>query len=99
MWHLCDGKRGTPDLRDRFLVGAGGTYAPAGTGGALSHIHTATTDGHWHTMAGGTDLKVTPGALDLQTSTDTDTFTSATANTNLSPYYALSYVMYLKVKR
>jgi hypothetical protein len=22
-WHLCDGTNGTPDLRDRFVVGAG----------------------------------------------------------------------------
>ena len=26
-WHLCDGKDGTPDLRDRFLMGWGGNAA------------------------------------------------------------------------
>eukprot|EP01084_Bolivina_argentea_P165673 287793_1 len=25
-WHLCDGTNGTPDLRDRFVVGGGATY-------------------------------------------------------------------------
>lgn len=26
-WALCNGSNGTPDLRGRFLVGAGGSYA------------------------------------------------------------------------
>ena len=33
-WALCDGANGTPDLRGRFLVGAGGDYAVGDTGGA-----------------------------------------------------------------
>lgn len=32
-WALCDGLNGTPNLRDRFIVGAGSTYAVADTGG------------------------------------------------------------------
>ena len=54
-WVLCDGTNSTPDLRDRFVVGAGSTYAVAATGGNAnatlpSHTHTATvTDpGHTH---------------------------------------------------
>lgn len=39
-WTLCDGTSGTPDLRDRFVVGADGLYAPGDTGGAV----TDTTD-------------------------------------------------------
>src|SRR5436190_4634054 len=35
-WQLCDGTNGTPNLRDKFLVGAGTTYAVAATGGATS---------------------------------------------------------------
>jgi hypothetical protein len=35
-WLLCDGTSGTPDLRDRFVVGAGTTYAVAATGGAAA---------------------------------------------------------------
>jgi len=58
-WYLCDGTNGTPDLRDRFIVGAGSTYSVAATGGSadaivVSHTHTATsvvTDpGHSHTV-------------------------------------------------
>lgn len=57
-WRLCDGTNGTPDLRDRFVIGArsdsGGpattfvTAADTKTGGskdlvAVSHGHTATS--------------------------------------------------------
>jgi microcystin-dependent protein len=35
-FQLCDGSNGTPDLRDKFIVGAGSTYSPADTGGAAS---------------------------------------------------------------
>lgn len=33
-WALCNGLNGTPDLRDRFVVGAGSSYAVGATGGA-----------------------------------------------------------------
>ena len=55
---LCNGTNGTPDLRDRFVVGAGTTYAVNATGGSndavvVSHTHAATvTDpGHVHTYS------------------------------------------------
>jgi hypothetical protein len=35
-WVLCNGSSGTPDLRDRFIVGAGSTYAVNATGGFVS---------------------------------------------------------------
>jgi hypothetical protein len=63
-WLICDGSNSTPDLRNRFIVGAGSTYSVAGTGGTadaivVSHTHTATvTDpGHLHT----TELSGTSG--------------------------------------
>ena len=60
-WVLCNGSNGTPDLRDRFVIAAGSTYAVNATGGSadaivVSHTHTATsvvTDpGHTHTATG-----------------------------------------------
>lgn len=33
-WALCDGTDGTPDLRNRFILGAGSTYAPLTQGGS-----------------------------------------------------------------
>jgi microcystin-dependent protein len=69
-WALCNGSAGTPDLRDRFVVGAGSTYAVGATGGANtvtldttqipSHTHTgsgtsnATDLSHTHTGSGNT---------------------------------------------
>jgi hypothetical protein len=59
---LCNGNNGTPDLRDRFVVGAGSTYAVDATGGSAdatlpTHTHTATstvTDpGHFHGIGTG----------------------------------------------
>jgi len=59
-WVLCDGTNGTPNLQNRFVVGAGSTYSPADTGGSadaivVSHTHTGTTDGggsHTHSLNG-----------------------------------------------
>ena len=67
-WYLCDGTNGTPDLRDRFVVGAGSTYSVAATGGSadsvvVSHTHTATvTDpGHLHSAKAVLNVSL-PGA-------------------------------------
>ena len=60
-WALCNGSSGTPDLRDKFVVGAGNTYAVDATGGSanavlVSHNHTATSNvsdpGHNHGLIG-----------------------------------------------
>ena len=63
-WLLCDGTSGTPDLRDKFVIGAraddGGaaktnvTGSYTQTGGSkdaivVSHTHTVTDPGHTHT--------------------------------------------------
>jgi hypothetical protein len=63
-WLLCDGSNSTPDLRNRFIVGAGSTYSVAGTGGSadaivVSHTHTATvTDpGHFHNSGTGDEFR------------------------------------------
>ena len=59
---LCDGSNSTPDLRDRFVVGAGSGYSPGNTGGNSSvtlsesqlpsHNHSASSSvndpGHHH---------------------------------------------------
>lgn len=44
-WALCNGQNGTPDLRDRFVVGAGSTYNPGNTGGSKDAIVVAHTHG------------------------------------------------------
>ena len=84
-WVLCDGNNSTPDLRNRFIVGAGSTYSVAGTGGSadaivVSHTHTATvTDpGHRHTW----DKTVVGGAF---SGTDTaGLYSTSATNTSLA---------------
>jgi len=56
-WQLCDGTAGAPDLRSKFILGAGSTYPVGAAGGTkdavvVSHTHTATvTDpGHLHSV-------------------------------------------------
>ena len=39
-WLLCDGTNNTPDLRDRFIVGAGNSYVIGATGGEATHTLT-----------------------------------------------------------
>ena len=50
-WILCDGQNGTPDLRDKFVVGAGGEYDVGETGGALTHGHISDLAAHALTIA------------------------------------------------
>lgn len=67
-WVLCDGSNNTPDLRGRFVVGAGGSYEVGNTGGSASvtltesqipgHTHgvselmTSTSGSHRHSYSG-----------------------------------------------
>jgi hypothetical protein len=48
-WMPCDGIDGRPDLRNRFVVGAGDLYAAGSTGGFLD----AALPSHQHTLVGG----------------------------------------------
>jgi len=54
-WLLCDGTNGTPNLQDRFVVGAGNSYAVNDTGGADSVTLTSSQiPAHTHTFSGTT---------------------------------------------
>jgi hypothetical protein len=60
---LCDGTLGTPDLRNRFIVGAGNLYTGGATGGATTatlaianlpahnHVININDPGHAHTVS------------------------------------------------
>jgi hypothetical protein len=105
-WALCDGTASTPDLRDRFVVGAGtgGSYAVDATGGSLTTAdHTLTTaeiPAHTH------EVKIRGYTGEVQSAGDGD-YTDegglqdseptggggAHSHTYLPPYYALCYIM------
>jgi microcystin-dependent protein len=66
-WALCDGTNGTPDLRDRFIVGAGSTYSVGNTGGSASVALTvAQLPSHTHSITAST------GSAGAHTHTITD---------------------------
>lgn len=48
-FNVCDGSNGTPDLRDLFVLGAGGALPPSGGG-----VTTSTDGAHTHTGFTGT---------------------------------------------
>lgn len=88
---LCNGSNGTPDLRGRFVVGAGDAYDVNDTGGSVTHDHTASgvieepylADGPY-VSAGATYSKFLDG--------DTVDVTIDSAN-GLPPYYSLAFIM------
>jgi microcystin-dependent protein len=47
-WALCNGVGNTPNLMDKFIVGAGSSYSVAATGGSAN----ATLPSHSHTFGG-----------------------------------------------
>jgi hypothetical protein len=55
-WALCNGLNGTPNLRNRFVVGAGSSYNPADTGGfsnipLINHSHNTNQAAHRHNIS------------------------------------------------
>lgn len=92
-WTLCDGTNGTPDLRNRFIVGAGDTYAVDDTGGSIDHSHSVTTTPHSHVIISGTGLGA--GAnFDTNTATDAPPGTTNIED-NLPPFHSLAFIMKL----
>ena len=53
-WAICNGSNGTPNLQNKFVIGAGSSYNVGATGGSaqavvVTHTHTITSDGaHGH---------------------------------------------------
>ncbi|HOF88945.1 MAG TPA: hypothetical protein PLZ36_12720, partial [Armatimonadota bacterium] len=100
-WALCDGTGGTPDLRDRFVVGAGNGYAVGATGGAATHtLSVAEMPAHTHTMpqqSGAIGVLVETTVENISNRTASTYATSSTgggeAHENRPPYYALAWIM------
>lgn len=88
-WYLCNGANGTPDLRDRFVVGAGSTYSVGNTGGSkdaivVSHTHSVSDPGHRHNIlmsSANNTLNSTPSKL---STTQNQTGNTETATTGIS---------------
>ncbi len=95
-WHLCDGTVGTPDLRNKFVPGAGDEYAPGDNDANPTHAHPFTGDGHTHLLSAGDTIKLIPPEGTLCDCTDTKQAAGTTdATLAKPPYYALCYIMKL----
>lgn len=110
-WALCDGTNGTPDLRDRFVIGAAGGLSPNDVGGAASENYTPegtvsqptfagnqvnfTTD-LFVSLAGVTAALVSPSSITPAGTVSQPTFAGQAAMIDtLPPFYALCYIMRL----
>lgn len=90
-WFLCDGANGTPNLQDRFVIGAGSSYAVGASGGSkdaivVSHSHSASSASsgtHNHTILSGANnggVRAYPDSYNITTSlsaSDTLAYTNA----------------------
>ena len=57
-WGLCDGQGGRPDLRDKFIIGAGNSYNLNAEGGSSSILlGTANLPAHTHQLGGSVGNK------------------------------------------
>ena len=102
-WGLCDGSQGTPDLRDRFVVGAVKDFqgvasctltgAATQTGGSVTHTHMFTTDGHLHGTKSGGPFEGGVGTIDIVK--EKDSGTTDGPSTVAVPYFALAFIMKL----
>lgn len=106
-WVLCDGDNDTPDLRDKFIIGAGNDYDVSEEGGEAEHTLTiAEMPKHTHRFfrrdggggggTGGGDYNATGAnyGITWQGAQSIEDTGADTAHNNLPPYYALAYIMF-----
>jgi len=100
-WAICDGTGGTPDLRDRFIIGAGLSWAVTQTGGAAStaltlnmipdHTHGAAALSATSGSAGGGGFSF--AAAGNTTGISNPGYTPGTPVPTVPPFYALFYII------
>lgn len=98
-WYLCNGSNGTPDLRDKFVIGAkqddsgtaktnveGSLTQSGGSKDAVnvSHTHTASVTDPGHTHNAGTSITVNTGSSSNVRSTATTTTATGSATTGIT---------------
>lgn len=91
-WRLCNGENGTPDLRDRFILGAGGVMQTP-SGGQLSHSHncSGTTS-----LENSTEYVEKGSGNEVPEDKHTHSFSCTTSDSdNIPPYYVLAFIMKL----
>ena len=99
-WALCDGQNDTPDLRDKFVLGAGRSYSVGNTGGEETHTLTVSEmPSHSHSYkkyeSASTISTSSSSRRLIPSSSETDTGLTGgnQPHNNMPPYYALCYIM------
>lgn len=107
-WALCNGYNGTPNLLDRFVVGAGGSYSSGANGGSTSQtLSVAQMPAHSHVInyqtgegiyyaaiqTGWWDYSYLPSSTASSPQVTTALTGSGQSFSILPPYWALAYIM------
>jgi hypothetical protein len=105
-WALCDGENGTPNLLNRFIIGAGQAY-PVGTiaGTTTKSLQPANIPSHSHdfqwtsysSSADGVEsTRIVRGQSNAENAVkSTEAFGQGQAFDIMPPYFALAYIMKL----
>jgi hypothetical protein len=104
-WRLCNGANGTPNLQDKFVIGAGSGYAVGANGGSKD----AVVVDHTHTLGPliwrrGADGAFQPGpqwgggnrsdgGVNPTATTSGASGGESGIDKNLPPYYSLAFIM------
>ncbi len=100
-WYLCDGNNSTPDLRGKFIIGAGGAYTKGSVGGSET-INIAHTHGYSGNTSNNSDMSNRSKTNDLMSCASDPHYHSYSGTTGsglsttqsiLPPYFALAYIM------
>lgn len=110
-WAICNGSNGTPDLRNRFIVGAGSSYGLGSTGGEAYHtLSINEMPSHKHLITWGENEDFDPpygrygsnNNMGTNGGVDWDNYWMYSApeggnaaHNNLPPYYGLFFIMKL----
>lgn len=104
-WVLCDGQNGTPNLKDKFILGVGNSHALRSTGGEETHkLTVAETPSHTHNvftlsgygaLSGSQDSSTRAVAYPIKYSSGTSSVGGNGVHNNMPPYYVLAYIMKL----
>ena len=84
-WASCDGREGRPDLRNRFVIGAGNRYTIGQDGGKESHNHTGATGDH-----GLTEVELPPHSHLIGKAVEKHIVVPPTGNDHDYAYYLTS---------
>ena len=88
---ICDGNNGTPDLTGRFVRHPIGGSPIGSSGGAITHTHDYTSDGHAHDFPPGANI--TGGVGISSTSSSVNVTGTTDSEIGLPPFYVLAYIM------